>query len=622
MEEQNQRLFNGFPPVSSTDWESKIKADLKGADYEKKLIRKSLDNIRIKPYYTADDLADLEYLDQLPVKSATLHGGKTIVNDWEIRQDFRVFDIDTAVQKIKLAVERGVTSVGLDLSDKGDLYYHDFRKLIAGIDFANTGVNFLAGESAPNILDFLLKAAGEIPIQLTDIKGSLDFDPLGYLTRSGGFYRSEQDDFSDADRLLLSAENDLPLFRVLSVNSHLFSDSGSSVVQELSFGLAMAAEYMIKLTDQGHNVLDIAKHLQWNMGVGSDYFMEIAKIRAARLLFSRLLSAFGNKQSDDSPVFIHSITTGWNKTIYDANVNMLRLTTEAMAAILGGCNSLLVKPYDSWFREQGDFSERNARNVQIILKEESYFDKVVDPAAGSYYIESLTHSLVQNAWDLFLKVDEKGGYSKAFIQGFVTDEISKTTSHRLEMVASRKEILLGTNQYPNFEEKMMDEVNTDIAFPASPENPNKIAAPLISERAAEGFEKLRLDIEKHKGLRPRVFMLTYGNLAMRLARSQFSGNFFACAGYEVIDNLGFQSAKEGVEAAFAAKADIIVVCSSDDEYPGIAPAVFEQVNGKALVVVAGAPACMEELKQKGITEFIHIRSNVLDTLKSLNAKLK
>jgi methylmalonyl-CoA mutase len=340
------------------------------------------------------------------------------------------------------------------------------------------------------------------------------------------------------------------------------------------------------------------------------------------LLFSALLSAFDKDQAKEAAVFIHCITTSWNKTVYDANVNMLRSTTEAMASVLGGCDSLLVKPYDACYREQGDFAERNARNVQIILKEESYFNRVVDPAAGSYYIESLTHMLVENAWSLFLQVDDEGGYAKAFIKGFISGEINKITSRRLEMVASRKEVLLGTNQYPNLNEKMIGEVDTAIAFPEYPENPNKIATPLIPVRAAEGFEKLRLQTEERSESRPRVFMLTYGNLAMRLARSQFSTSFFGCAGYEVIDNLGFQSAKAGVEAAFAAKADIIVVCSSDDEYPEIAPAVAELVNGKAIVVVAGAPACMEELKQKGITEFIHLRSNALETLKRFNAKLK
>jgi methylmalonyl-CoA mutase len=300
---------------------------------------------------------------------------------------------------------------------------------------------------------------------------------------------------------------------------------------------------------------------------------------------------------------------------------MLRLTTEAMAAILGGCDSLLVMPFDAVYNEPADFSERLARNIQIILKEESYFDKVVDPAAGSYYIESLTESLIRHAWDLFLKIDEQGGYVKSFLSGFIGGEVERVARLRMEMVASRRESLLGTNQYPNVNETINGCINEEIAYPQPLVNAEKVAEPIIPRRAAAEFEKLRLSVEKLQGSRPKVFMLTYGNLAMRLARSQFSGNFFACAGYEVTDNLGFKTAKEGVDAALSAKADIIVICSSDDEYAVIAPEVAELVKDKAIVVVAGAPASMEELKQKGISEFVHIRSNVLETLKKFHSKL-
>jgi methylmalonyl-CoA mutase len=621
MEDQNEKLFNGFPLVSTADWEARIKEDLKGADYEKKLVWKSLENIRIKPYYTAEDLLELPYIHQLPGQYPFIRGNKTGGNDWEIRQDFRVFDIDTTLQKALMAVERGATSIGFDLTAKGDLYFHDFRKLIAGFAGKDIALNFMAGEATPDILDYLLKALDELGIPSTQIKGSLGYDPLGRLTRTGAFYNSAEADFKEADRLLLAAENELSQFRVFTISSHLFSDSGSNIVQELAFGLSMAAEYFTRLTAMGHSAADIAVHMQWNLGAGPDYFMEIAKVRAARLLFSGLLSAFDNDRIKNTPVFIHSITTDWNKTLYDPNVNMLRLTTEAMAAILGGCNSLLVKPYDSWYREPGDFSERIARNIQIILKEESYFDKVVDPSAGSYYIEALTDSLVESAWQLFLKTDESGGYSRAFMDGFIRDEVNKTVARRREMVSTRREVLVGTNHYPNQNEEIREEVDPDIAFARMDANPGRLAEPLLPGRAAEAFEKLRLAVEKHPGGKPKVFMLTYGHLAKRLARSQFSSGFFACAGYEVIDNLGFASAKDGVDAALQAGAKIIVVCSSDEEYSELVPEVARLVGNKAIVVVAGAPPCIEELKQKGISEFIHVKSNVLETLQHFHVKL-
>ena len=619
--EEKQKLFTDFPPVSTAEWEAKIREDLKGADYEKKLVWKTLEGFKVKPYYTAGDLEDLQYLEQPPGSFPFVRGNKTTGNDWEIRQDIMVSDIATAVQKAASAIERGATAIGFDLVNKGDLYYHDFKQLISDIDLTRVRLNLLAGESAADILDFLLRAMEERNIPANMLKGSLSYDPMGQLTCTGGFYRSEQGDFETSEQLLLSAENELPGFRVLPVNSYLFSNAGASAVQELAFALAMSAEYLTRLTDMGHSAPDIAGHMQWNMGVGSNYFMEIAKIRAARLLFSRMTEAYESGSAVSAPVFIHSITTDWNKTLYDPNVNMLRLTTEAMAAVLGGCDSLLVKPYDTWFREPGDFSERVSRNIQVILKEESHFNKVADPAAGSYFIESLTHSLAEHAWQLFLATDAQGGYVKAFVSGFVQEEILKTAVLRKQMIASRREVMLGTNQYPNANERIMEQVDPARAFSTCEKAAGQVAEPLVTTRGAVDFERLRLAAEKHPGGRPRVFMLTYGNLAMRLARSQFSTNFFACAGYEVTDNLGFDAAGEGVKAAMDARADIIVLCSSDDEYATLAPLVAEQVNGRALLVVAGAPACMDELKQKGIHDFIHVRSNVLETLAGFHKKL-
>ena len=621
MEDNDNKLFSEFPHISVADWEARIREDLKGADYEKKLVRKTLEGFRLKPYYTSGDLKNLQYLNREPGVFPFARGNKVDGNDWEVRQDFPVSDVAKVNRKALKAIERGATAVGFDLSRKGDLYYHDFRQLITGIDCSRISLNFTAGEAAATILDFLVQAVEELSLPSGEMKGSLCFDPMGLLLSSGGYYRGEEADFDILDDLLTKVQQELPGFRVLPVNSFYFGNAGASAIQELGFGLAIAAEYLTRLTDKGHTVADIAAHMQWNMGVGSDYFMEIAKVRAARVLFSSLLAAFDSRAAESGSIFIHSITTDWNKTVYDANMNMLRLTTEAMAAILGGCNSLLLKPYDSWFREPGEFSERISRNMQIILQEESFFNRVTDPAAGSYYIETLTDALAEHAWQLFLKTDEKGGFIKAFIGGSIRDEVNKTASRRMEMIASKREVLLGTNHYPALNESCSAMIDTNIVFPEQETSPEPVTEPLKLTRAAIPFEKLRLATENHPAGKPRVFMLSYGNLAMRLARAQFSSGFFACAGYEVIDNPGFTSAEEGVEAAKKAKADIIVVCSSDDEYPAIAPAVHALAGGKAIVVVAGAPACMEELQQKGIREFIHVRSNILETLKHFHQML-
>jgi|WetSurMetagenome_2_1015567.scaffolds.fasta_scaffold05742_5 methylmalonyl-CoA mutase len=616
-----EKLFSGFPPVTVEQWEAKIREDLKGADYDKKLIRKTLDSISIKPYYRAENLEQLKYLEQASGVFPFVRGNKKTRNDWEIRQDITVTHVKSAVEKAIGATSRGITSVGYDLTNKGDLHSDDLKKLITGIDCSRVTFNFITGDTAVRVLDYILKAVEQLKMNKSEFKGSVEYDPLGHLVASGSYYRSQKEDMVDAGNLLGRVKGELPGVRVLAVNSHVFSDTGASVVQELAYGLSMISEYISALTEQGFSLAEIVKHFQWNMGVGSDYFMEIARIRAARLLFSGLVSGFDSTREITQPVYVHSVTTRWNKTLYDPHVNLLRLTTEAMSAILGGCNSLQVLPFDTVYNDPTDFSERLARNIQTILKEESYFDRVIDPAAGSYYIETLTDALVENVWKKFLEIEGQGGFIKLVLSGSINEEVKNTAQRRIELIASRREVLLGTNQFPNINETINGCIAETIAFPGCETVAEKVAEPLIRKRASEEFEKLRLAVERNQGKRPRVFMLTYGNLAMRLARSQFSGNFFACAGYEIVDNLGFFSAAEGVNAAMEAKADIIVVCSSDDEYLEIAPAVAELVNNKAIVVVAGAPACMEELKQKGIQDFIHIRSNVLETLKGFHKKL-
>ena len=313
---------------------------------------------------------------------------------------------------------------------------------------------------------------------------------------------------------------------------------------------------------------------------------------------------------------IHAETSEFNKTIFDANVNMLRTQTEAMSASLGGVHSMTVLPFDSIYNQPDDFSERIARNQQLLLKEESNFDKVSDPSAGSYYIETLTSEIASQAWKLFLETEENGGLLEAIKAGKVQQAIKATSTQRLKNVSSRREVLLGTNQFPNFTEVSGGK---KAIKGAKDKNQDEIET-LVPVRAAQEFENLRFATDV-ASKRPKVFMLTIGNLAMRLARAQFSSNFFACAGYEVIDNLGFTTVESGVEAAMAAKADIVVICSSDDEYVEYAIPAFKALNGRAMFVVAGAPACMDELKTAGIENFIHVRVNVLDTLKEFNAKL-
>ena len=291
-----------------------------------------------------------------------------------------------------------------------------------------------------------------------------------------------------------------------------------------------------------------------------------------------------------------------------------------MSAALAGVDSITVTPFDTPYKKPDEFSERIARNQQFLLKEESHLDKVVDPAGGSYYVETLTVAIAEQAWKVFLGVEELGGFLACVNNGTVQKAITEASEKRHTDVARRKEILLGTNQYPNINELAAEKIEVKPGCGCGCSSEEKGNGGLPIARAASDFEALRLATEAAAN-RPKVFMLTIGNLAMRLARAQFSTNFFGCAGYEIVDNLGFETVQEGVDAALAQNADVIVLCSSDDEYATLAPEAFKYLDGRAQFVVAGAPACMDELKQLGINDYVHVRCNVLDVLRDFNNRL-
>jgi methylmalonyl-CoA mutase len=482
------------------------------------------------------------------------------------------------------------------------------------LDIEPVSLNFIIGRRASIITEYLDHIIKSGRIKPGKIRASVDYDPLGELMAKGKFYKSEKEDFIIARSLLDFAQSNFHGLRVIPVNGIIFRNAGASIVEELGFSLAVGSEYLSKLTDSGLTVDKIAKHLQFDFGVGSNYFMEIAKLRAARLLWSKIVEAYGATGSETAKAYIHSETSKWNKTIYDPYTNILRATTESMSAIMGGTNSLLVNPYDCVYRRPAEFSERIARNIQHILMEESYFNKVADPSAGSYYIENLTDMVAEKAWSIFLAVEDMGGYIKSLEKGYIQSAIENTVARRRDNIGRGGEVLLGTNRFPNFNESVKKEIDLKVAFPGDiNKKETEKVKPIKTGRGADQFEKLRFEVESN--IRPVVFMLTYGDATARRARAIFACNFFACGGYNVIDNLGFSSVEEGIQEAVSSKADIVVICSSDNEYADIVPGIYKKLKKKALVVVAGLPDSIYELKEKGIEHFIHSRMNMLEELK-------
>ena len=613
MAEKKEKLFDQFPAVTTEEWRAKVDADLKGVPFEKKLVWRTNEGFNVQPMYRAEDIEDLKTTDTLPGEFPFVRGTRDN-NNWLTRQEILESDPVKANEVALDVLTKGVNSLGFKVAEPT---LATVETLLKGIDIAAVEINFTCcpGKAlalAEALVEYIKKNnAAE------SFRGSIDYNPLRPAFRHG---KNIPADAIETAAKLIAAVKDVPALRVLAVDSVMLNSAGAYIFQELGYALAWGAEWMTKLTDAGLSADEVAKRIKFNMGVSSNYFMELAKFRAARMLWAQIVEQYKPECKCACKMVCHASTSLFNQSIYDAHVNLLRSQTEAMSAALAGVDSITVVPFDTPYKTPDAFSERIARNQQFLLKEESHLDKVVDPAGGSYYVETLTVSIAKEAWKLFVEVEEKGGFFALVDNGDVQAAVNESNKKRHADMARRKEILLGTNQFPNFNEMALEKIEKTEGCGCGCAEGGDAAKALNTSRQASDFETLRLATEKASN-RPKVFMLTIGNLAMRLARAQFSSNFFGCAGYEIIDNIGFNTVEEGVKAAMDKGADIVVLCSSDDEYAAFAPEANTLIDGRAEFVVAGAPACMEELQTKGITNFIHVRSNVLETLQAFNAKL-
>jgi len=516
-----EKLFAEFPDVSTEEWEATIQADLKGADYEKKLIWKTLEGIAVKPYYRKADTDGISWLlNTLPGEFPFARGSKKTDNNWEIRENIYEEDAATANAAAKHALERGADAVCFLRGTQADI-----PTLSAGIDSSKAYYDFVENKSV--------------------------------------------------------------------IKTHNYHNAGANIIQELSIALYGGLEQMDALTEAGQTAEQAATQISFSISVGSRYFLEIAKIRALRILWANLLKEYGVTGTAK----IHACTSMWNASVFDPNVNMLRVTTEAMSAAIAGADSITVIPYDAVFKKPDEFSCRIARNVQLLLKNECNFHKIVDPSAGSYYIETLTEQIASKALEAF----------KNFDPNSIQKAIDESWKQKEKLIAQRREVFIGTNQYPNLQEKMSD----------------KITVSLNIRRGPQVFEALRLQTEK-SGKTPKVFLWTAGDLGMRLARATFMKNFFGCAGYTVIDTNGITSVAEGIELVKKNSPQIVALCSKDDEYLGLAKEIFPALEKEfpgIIRIIAGNPKDAEDLKASGAQDFVHVLTNAIDSLSSYQKKL-
>jgi len=616
MSNNKEKLFTEFTAPTTQEWLDKIEVDLKGADFQKRLVWRTNEGFNVQPFYRREDLANLKAVDSLPGEFPFVRGNKKDNNLWFVRQDINAEDAKAANAKALDILNKGVDSLGFKIS--GDAVSAEFiATLLDGILPQYVELNFKTCQRhCVELAEILVAYFKEKGYPLANLKGSINFDPIEKILKKG----KDVSPVLAQAKSLIEALKELPGYKCINVNSVSLNNAGAYIYQELGYALAWGAEYLNVLTEAGVDATEAAKRIKFNMGVSENYFMEIAKFRAARLLWAQIVKQFEPKCDCACQMHVCAVTSEYNQTLFDSYVNLLRSQTETMSAALANVDSIIVTPFDKPYEQPTEFAERIARNQQLLLKEEAHFDKLVDVAGGSYTIEHLTDAIAQEGWKLFLAVEEAGGFLAEALKGNITNAVNASNDKRHAAAATRKEFILGTNQFPNFTETSEGKQPCGSACCCGTATNETELPKLNTERLASEFEALRLSTEKAKK-QPIAFMLTIGNLAMRQARAQFSCNFLAAAGYKVMDNLGFKTVEEGVDAALEAKADIVVICSSDDEYAEYAIPAFQYLNGRAMFVVAGAPACSEDLKAAGIENFIHVKSNQLGTLKEYNAKL-
>lgn len=620
----SEKLFSEFPPVSTEAWTNLIQKDLKGADFEKKLVWETQEGFKIQPFYRKENLKGKEWLlSNLPGKFPYLRSTRKLTNDWSIRQDIDTPDLKTAKELAIEAISNGVSALGLVLADVGSgrkgiqiKNEKDLSFLLADLPLNEITLHFVAEEKSPELYSWLPKNK--------TLVGGLGYDPYRILARHGhsGGHGPET-----LKPILTELAGKWKNFRALTVHSSTFRDSGSTIVQELAYTLALGSEYLYRLGELGVSPEVVNSQTIFQFTIGPDYFLEIAKFRAARTLWAEIFSTYSSDKGEASLPFIEAETARYNYGIYDLHNNILRGTTEAISAAIGGAEIINVLPFDHLLQPADSFSLRIARNVQLLLKHESYLDKVADPSSGSYYIETITDQITEQAWKLFTEVEKDGGFLECLKSGKIQSSILESRKKKEENYSTRKEIFLGTNQYPNSKDKIQNkDLNKNIKSPAISSASNELkVSPIPEFFAGDAIEEIRMKTEGYESKNKtsvKVLLLPLGDLKMKKARAIFSLNFLGCAGFQVVDPGSYETSEEAIAGIQKENPQIIVFCSSDEEVSGYVKEILPKLKQKPISLVAGYPKdILSELESAGVNGFIHVRSNLLETLSDLQKRL-
>lgn len=694
-----------FPIPTPADWRALAEAELKGARFEKRLVTRTPEGIDLQPLYAAPDCEGLGLVGSLPGFAPFARGTQPEGNTtegWEICQELVLGNPREFNAAARTGLDRGLTAINFyldkatrdgldpDMAPVGDVGLGgvsiattaDLARALDGVDIEKVPLFVRTGSSALPFAALLIAWVRERGCDPARLRGCIEMDPLGVLSHEGSLPHSLEGAYREMAHLTTWASTHAPELQTICVHSRAFHESGGSAVQELAAALAAGAEYLREMSARDLHPDRVAPRIRFSLSSGTRLFMEIAKFRAARALWSRIVAAFGGS-AEAQRMNLHVRTSRYSMTVCDPYVNLLRATTEAFAGVVGGCDSLHVAPFDEAFRSPDEFSRRIARNTQILLKEECHFHRVIDPAGGSYFVESLTDQLAARAWAQFQRIEAGGGLGAALVAGTLQKEIAATAAARAKDLAHRRESLIGTNVYANPTEKPLDPRGPDLAalhrtqaqriqshrislqneqntlilhrlaeiLDSAPHNlleaaidaaragatlgeitrtlrsgdvvPPRIE-PLRIHRAAEPFEDLRAaaDVFRAKtGAAPRIRLLCMGPIRQHKVRADFCTGFLEVAGFTVDPGTPCATPEEAIEAATGCGAPVCVICSTDETYPELVPAITAGIKSRApsvAVIVAGLPSDhVDAFRTSGVDDFIHVRADALALLTQL-----
>lgn len=607
MSKQSAPLFAEFSPPSYEEWVEATIKSLKGRPLST-LTSQTVEGIEIRPFYSQADIANLTYLSSQPGQPPYQRGTKRQAQPWFITQTLPYATPQQFNHALLDDLRRGQTAVYLNPNITKMNHLPDLSTALAGIDFATAPIFIGGGQASLPLVPLLAEHLQQTGQPLTAVQGGLFHDPLAELARNGG---TAADDLYEASAKLMGwgAEN-VPTFTMLAVDTAVYHNGGANGVQELAFALATGVTHIRSLQKHGFDIGQIASQLRFIFAIGGDFFMEIAKLRAARLLWAQVIAAFGGDATAQK-MQIHGETGTTNKSRLDPHVNMLRTSAETFAASVGGADTITTTSFNQSFATEPDeFAQRIARNQQIILQEEVSLSQLIDPVGGSYFVEWLTDQLAQKAWTLFQDIEQQGGMLAALKSGTAQKMVAETAVSRATALAKRKDVLVGVNRYANVGEQFS--VNSE----QSPVSSLQVT-PIKPIRLAEPFERLREwanDYAKGKGHPPHIFLANMGSLRQHKAHADFVRGFFEVGGFEMIDSQGFDSVEAAAKAVLDCGETAVVICSSDETYPDIVPPLVQKITlqqPEAVIMLAGYPKEHQAYKTAGIDAFIHLGADCL-----------